>query len=113
MRRLLVIAIVSVAAAGMFVGHRLTPASTMLDHNTHANIDCIDCHHDWAGANGTVAEVGMTCKGCHSGNPDLRGRLQADFHGLCRSCHATERLAQDHRLLPVARCSECHGRPHF
>jgi len=113
MRRLLIIATVAIAAAGIFLGHKIEPAPTSLDHNTHGGIDCIDCHHDWTDSNSVVSEVGMTCKGCHSGDPDLRGRLQADFHNLCRSCHAKERLVPTHRLLPVARCSECHSGPHL
>ncbi|HWK73968.1 MAG TPA: cytochrome c3 family protein [Povalibacter sp.] len=112
MRRLLIIAAIAIAAAGMFVGRKLEPAPTSLDHNTHGGIDCIDCHHDLMDGNNMGAESGMTCKGCHSGNPDLRARLRTDFHGLCRSCHARERLVPTHRLLPVARCSGCHSGPH-
>lgn len=101
------------------------PASTF-SHARHGSVQCLQCHHDWQ-----QSRPGQRCKGCHEGKPDLRPRLEADFHALCRGCHLDPEHAQpapsgtkrpspgqppspasraaSAQTPPVTRCSGCHG----
>ncbi|MBM5811220.1 MAG: cytochrome c3 family protein [Gammaproteobacteria bacterium] len=74
----------------------------IFDHNDHGDVNCIECHHDFADDSGS----GM-CMGCHVSDPDLWPRLEQQFHGLCLGCHA-EREAAGRSAGPPRACDGCH-----
>jgi hypothetical protein len=75
----------------------------VFDHQDHPAVKCDTCHHNFFDKTGQDS-----CYFCHKKRPELALRVEADFHGLCRDCHA--RLArQGYASGPVRQCAECHA----
>jgi len=71
-------------------------------HQAHGTVNCLVCHHNFVDDTGK----GM-CMTCHTGDKDLWPRLESQFHGLCRSCHA-KKAAEDIEGGPPGKCVACH-----
>lgn len=128
LRWLSTLAIVAIALALVIAGRATSVAPSAFSHGKHGGIACLQCHHDWKKSRAT-----QRCKGCHLDQPELRPRLEADFHRLCRGCHLDpparpESAAGGARRgqagsghagagsapkapPPAARCSGCHAGP--
>lgn len=117
-RWLSALALLAALLALAIAGRATQVAPAAFSHGKHGGIACLQCHHDWQ-----ESRARQRCKGCHLGKPELRGRLEADFHALCRGCHldppaagvrvaaAAEAAASAGSHPPVARCSGCHAGP--
>lgn len=113
MRRLLVVALIVAAVGLIALAGRIEVARSEFEHTSHGQINCATCHHDWKAPGGRIRISGASCAGCHHLRPELRARLEEDFHGLCRGCHAAERSSHPQLTAPIARCSECHRNIHL
>lgn len=89
--------------------HRLTVPGTesavlpmTFAHNDHFSVPCADCHHEFV--DGTS---GPPCLACHVTDLSVAPLFEAQFHGLCRSCHEKEE-AQNKHSGPTRRCLSCH-----
>ena len=71
-------------------------------HNDHFSVPCADCHHEFV--DGTS---GPPCLACHVTDLSVAPLFEAQFHGLCRSCHEKEE-AQNKPSGPTRRCLSCH-----
>jgi hypothetical protein len=111
MRRLFVVASILAAVGLVALGGRTEVARSEFEHSIHGEVDCVNCHHDWAEPGGLIS--GDSCASCHLGRPGLRARLEEDFHRLCRGCHVDERSSHPQLSAPAARCSECHIGTHL
>ncbi|MCE5243551.1 MAG: cytochrome c3 family protein [Syntrophobacteraceae bacterium] len=79
-------------------------------HEQHmANIECIQCHHDYDKYHNNKGGEGRPCSDCH-GNPGKKGLLPLTdaFHMQCKGCHELM-LASGRKTGPVM-CGECHVR---
>jgi len=74
-------------------------------HDKHRQVNCVQCHHDFADRSGTGA-----CVSCHrSGRADLRIGAEARFHDFCLSCHREPpAYLSGHGHGPVTGCDTCH-----
>lgn len=103
---LLRLALVAPLALGALVAHPAraddAPLAMAFGHLDHREVNCIACHHNFADDTGH----GL-CIDCHVRDAELRPLLEAQFHALCRGCHATERHA-GHDAGPTRRCRDCH-----
>lgn len=78
----------------------------VFDHQDHYAVKCASCHHNFFDKTGQDS-----CYFCHKNRPELALHAQADFHVLCRDCHA--RIAQQGFASgPVRRCGACHDWTH-
>jgi predicted CXXCH cytochrome family protein len=75
-------------------------------HDKHRQVNCVQCHHDFADRSGTGA-----CVSCHrSGRADLRVGAEARFHDFCLSCHRDPPAYLSGRGHgPVTGCDTCHA----
>jgi predicted CXXCH cytochrome family protein len=72
-------------------------------HDKHRQVNCIQCHHDFADRTGAGS-----CVSCHrSGRADLRAGAEARFHDFCLGCHR-DPPAYLSGHGPVTGCSTCH-----
>ena len=72
-------------------------------HDKHRQVNCIQCHHNFADRSGADS-----CISCHrSGGAAIRVDAEARFHDFCLGCHR-----QPPAYLighgPVTGCSTCH-----
>ena len=74
----------------------------VFDHQDHHAVKCATCHHNFFDKTGADS-----CYFCHKHRPDLARTVQADFHALCRDCHASV-AAQGYDSGPTRRCAGCH-----
>ena len=73
-------------------------------HDKHRQVNCVQCHHDFADRSGAAA-----CVTCHrSGRTDLRVGAEARFHDFCLSCHR-DPPANLSGHGPVTGCDTCHA----
>lgn len=73
------------------------------DHQDHGAVRCATCHHNFFDDTGRDA-----CYFCHKIRPELAVRIETDFHGFCRDCHARI-AARGVSSGPLRRCSGCHA----
>ncbi len=71
-------------------------------HEDHVTSNCVTCHHEFQ--DGRRQKPCMTC---HVTDPEVMPLLEAQFHDLCRTCHATEHAA-GRPAGPTRRCISCH-----
>lgn len=71
-------------------------------HGDHTSVGCVTCHHEFVDRS-----LGQTCMACHVTDRRVTGRLEDQFHGLCRSCHVREDAAGK-PAGPTRRCRDCH-----
>lgn len=72
-------------------------------HSDHfAVVACKTCHHEFADR-----LMGLPCMTCHVTDAKVSGKLEEQFHTLCRSCHVEERAAGK-PSGPTRRCIACH-----
>ena len=71
-------------------------------HESHFGQPCATCHHEFADH-----RAGQTCMACHVTDPKAAPFLEAQFHGLCQSCHVAEHAA-GRPAGPTRRCIACH-----
>ncbi|MEM1103417.1 MAG: cytochrome c3 family protein [Pseudomonadota bacterium] len=71
-------------------------------HRDHVATKCVVCHHNFNDDTG----AGL-CINCHVTDTDVMGRLEEQFHDLCRSCHV-EKHVQDEPSGPTRQCDGCH-----
>jgi len=71
-------------------------------HADHRTVNCVECHHNFVDHTGHER-----CMKCHVTRKQLFPILEAQFHNLCRSCHA-RLAAQGKPGGPVRQCLACH-----
>ncbi|MGA8707229.1 MAG: cytochrome c3 family protein [Steroidobacteraceae bacterium] len=112
------IALLAVAASGATAGllsagavvelrqpviARSTALKVDFPHDKHRQVECVECHHNFADKTGSGS-----CYACHrSGRADLHLGAEARFHGFCLGCHRNPRPSLT-RHGPVTGCSTCH-----
>ena len=74
----------------------------LLNHSTHANIPCTDCHHPVEG----VEEIDYRCHNCHTQESKDSLTTKKAFHKNCRDCHKKLEIES----VPK-KCKECHKDP--
>ena len=83
---------------------RNEPLVLAFPHEKHREVNCIQCHHNFADRTGSDS-----CISCHrSGRADIRASAEARFHDFCLGCHRDPPA----RLTghgPVTGCSTCHA----
>jgi predicted CXXCH cytochrome family protein len=83
---------------------RSEPLVLGFPHDKHRQVNCIQCHHDFADRSGAGS-----CVSCHrSGRADLRAGAEARFHDFCLACHR-DPPAYLSGHGPVAGCTTCHA----
>jgi Class III cytochrome C family len=86
---------------------RSEPLVLGFPHENHRQVNCIQCHHDFADRSGTDS-----CISCHrSGRADIRVGAEARFHDFCLACHR-EPPAYLRGHGPVTGCNTCHAPLH-
>jgi predicted CXXCH cytochrome family protein len=85
---------------------RASPIALDFPHGKHTQVNCLQCHHNYADGRGFDR-----CIGCHrSSRSDLEEGIEARFHGFCFDCHRNP-PANFARHGPVAGCASCHHPP--
>jgi predicted CXXCH cytochrome family protein len=107
-----IVAIVFLAAAPFAtawlkepIAARAAPLPLSFPHSKHVGTyGCATCHHNFTDKIGG----GLPCIHCHkSDRPDLKRGIEAEFHDLCKGCHADEaRKLAKHG--PIRECKGCH-----
>ncbi len=83
---------------------RSAPLVLGFPHDKHRQVNCIQCHHNFADRSGAEA-----CISCHrSARPALRTLAEARFHEFCLDCHR-DPPAHLAGHGPVSGCSTCHA----
>jgi predicted CXXCH cytochrome family protein len=83
---------------------RSEPLALAFPHDKHRQVNCVQCHHDFADRSGAGG-----CVSCHrSGRADLRVGAEARFHDFCLSCHR-DPPANLSGHGPVTGCDTCHA----
>jgi predicted CXXCH cytochrome family protein len=83
---------------------RNEPLVLKFPHDKHRQVNCIQCHHDFADRSGTDS-----CISCHrSGRADIRVGAEARFHDFCLGCHR-DPAAYLIGHGPVTECNSCHA----
>jgi predicted CXXCH cytochrome family protein len=83
---------------------RSEPLVLGFPHDKHRQVNCIECHHNFADGSGEDS-----CVSCHrSGRAAIRVGAEARFHDFCLGCHRDPHgYLTDHG--PVTGCSICHA----
>ncbi len=89
-------------AAGVAAG---TKGQVKFTHEKHADVKCVECHHEAKDAAAEAAIKG--CLTCHGKDPAAKGDITAKnkdnpFHKNCIPCHKE-------KAKGPAKCKECHG----
>jgi hypothetical protein len=71
-------------------------------HQSHFGKPCATCHHEFVDRT-----AGPPCMTCHVTDQKVAPLLEAQFHGLCQSCHIDEHAA-GRPSGPTRRCIACH-----
>ncbi len=77
-------------------------------HEKHsANIDCLQCHHDYDKYLNNKGGEGQPCSACHGlkSKPEILPLTEA-FHIQCKSCH--DAMRQEGSPSGPVMCGECH-----
>ena len=85
---------------------RSEPLVLGFPHDKHRQVNCIQCHHNFADRTGADS-----CISCHRSNRTvIRVGAEARFHDFCLGCH---RDPPPHLTGhgPVTGCSTCHAPP--
>jgi predicted CXXCH cytochrome family protein len=82
---------------------RSEPLILGFPHDKHRQVNCVECHHNFADRTGADS-----CISCHrNGGAAIRVGVEARFHDFCLGCHR-----QPPAYLtghgPVTGCSTCH-----
>ena len=85
---------------------RSEPLVLGFPHDKHRQVNCIQCHHNFADRSGADS-----CISCHRGNrAAIRVGAEGRFHDFCLGCHRDPPA----RLTghgPVTGCTTCHTPP--
>jgi predicted CXXCH cytochrome family protein len=85
---------------------RSEPLVLGFPHDKHRQVNCIQCHHNFADRSGADS-----CISCHrSGRAEIRVGAEARFHDFCLGCHRNP-PAHLSGHGPVTGCSTCHAPP--
>lgn len=76
-------------------------------HADHRDVACTQCHHNFIDDSG----AGI-CIDCHKNTPELAPVIEAQFHTLCRDCHAQRSLDRE-ASGPLRACEGCHLPDHM
>jgi predicted CXXCH cytochrome family protein len=83
---------------------RSEPLVLDFPHDKHRQVNCIQCHHNFADRSGTDS-----CISCHrSGRAAIRVGAEARFHDFCLGCHR-DPPAYLTGHGPVTGCNTCHA----
>lgn len=83
---------------------RTEPLALAFPHDKHRQVNCIQCHHNFADRSGADS-----CISCHrSGGSAIRVGAEARFHDFCLACHR-DPPAYLTGHGPVTGCSSCHA----
>jgi len=88
-----------------------TKGQVLFRHQPHeaAGLDCIACHHDYAGSR-NIWRQGLPvqkCEDCHQVQPRAnRLDLKNAFHRQCKACHL--KLRHQGGAAGPIKCQDCH-----
>ncbi|MCE5334417.1 MAG: cytochrome c family protein [Desulfobacteraceae bacterium] len=87
---------------------KLERAAVTFNHEKHsANMECLQCHHDYDAYLNNRGGEGQPCATCHTvaGKPGVPALREA-FHNQCKTCHAA--LSARGKQSGPLTCGECH-----